>query len=264
LQVFRKLVRIDGACVPVAAVGNVYTADSHRNSGLASRLLERALAALPAHGFALSLLFANRLDFYARFGWRSHRRLLSFIEPAPETAAAPRAAPFDPAGDLAAVISLYAAHSGAVPGATERDHRYWAGQLRYAGNPDERFVVARRQGTAVAYARATALYGFNAVIEHGCAPGEEDALADLFCHLHAGAASGTLAQLVPSAGLTERLTARALSVQSVDDGSWMWRIVDPEPVAAALRIPLSAVAADDFFDAVLPAERSRYWLSDRF
>ena len=80
LQVFRKAVRVDGAVLDVACVGNVYTDPTSRAGGTASALLERALAAMETHGFDASLLFASRLDFYARFGWRSLTRQLSFIE----------------------------------------------------------------------------------------------------------------------------------------------------------------------------------------
>jgi predicted acetyltransferase len=263
LQVFRKSVRVDSAALTVGGLGNVYTDPAYRAAGLASVLLERALAAMAQHGFDLSLLFANRLDFYARFGWRSHLRYLSFIEPgATPATAAPE--PFAAARDLDAVMAMYATHSGPIAGATLRDPAYWAGQLRYAGNPDERFVVVRQGGAVAAYARTTTLYDFNVVIEHGCARGAEPALADLICHLHAGAATGTLAQLVPSAELDALLAERGLTVKAVEDRSWMWRVIDPAALAAKLRVPHAAVLRDGIFDDILPPERSRYWLSDRF
>ena len=263
LQVFRKHVRVDGAALAVGGVGNVYTDPAYRGSGLASALLEGALVAMQQHGFDASLLFASRLDFYARFGWRSHLRYLSYLEPG-AAGAAPAPERFDAARDLAAVEAVYAAHSAGIPGATVRDTTYWRGQLRYAGNPDERFVVARRGGELLAYARATTLYDFNTIIEHGCAPGAEARLAELICHLHDGAASGTLAQLVPTAALEERLRERGLAVKAVEDRSWMWRVIDAERVAAALRVSEAAVRREGFLDDLLPAARSRYWLSDRF
>jgi predicted acetyltransferase len=263
LQVFRKRVRVDGAALEVAGVGNVYTDPAYRAAGLASVLLERAIAAMPQHGFDLSLLFASRLDFYARFGWRSHLRYLSFIEPVPMPASVEPEA-FDRARDLDSVMAVYAAHSGAIAGATLRDPTYWAGQLHYAGNPDERFAVARRNGAVVAYVRTATLYDFNVVIEHGCAPGAEARLADLIRDRHAGAPTGTLAQLVPSAELDDLLAARGLTVRAVEDRSWMWRVIDPAALASKLRLAEAAVTRDGLFDEILPAERSRYWLSDRF
>ena len=265
LQVFRKRVRVDGATLAVGGVGNVYTDPAYRGSGLASALLEHALTAMRQHGFDASLLFASRLDFYARFGWRSHLRYLSYLEPgAPGVPASTTAEAFDPARDLEAVMAVYAAHGAAIPGATVRDSAYWSGQLRYAGNPDERFVVARRAGELVAYARATTLYDFNAIIEHGCVPGAESLLADLICHLHHGAATGTLGQLLPAAAIDSVLRERGLTVKAVEDRSWMWRVIDAERLAVTLRVPESAVRHEGFFEQILPPERSRYWLSDRF
>lgn len=266
LQVFRKAVRVGDAVLAVGGVGNVYTAPAFRGAGLAGALLERAVAAMAAHGFDASLLFASRLDFYARFGWRSLPRQLSFIAGAPAAAATALVEPFDPARDLEAVMAIYAAYGAAIPGATVRDAAYWRGQLRYAGNPDERILVARRDGRVVAYARATHLYDLPVITEHGSVAGATAALADLLAELHAGAAGppGSLAQLCPDTALAEALSARGLDVRAIDDQSWMWRAIDPERLAARLRLPLAAVRADDFFAELLPAARSRYWLSDRF
>jgi GNAT superfamily N-acetyltransferase len=263
LQVFRKRVHVDGATLAVGGVGNVYTDPAYRTAGLATALLERALAAMAAQGFDASLLFASQLDFYARLGWRTLPRVLSFIEPG-GTSAPGAAAVFEPRRDLDQVMAVYAVHSVPVAGATARDAAYWAGQLRYAGNPDERFVVTRRDECVVAYARATTLYGFNTIVEHGCLPGEEPALADLVLHLHHGAPTGTIAQLAPSVSLEQQLVARGLSVKSVDDHSWMWRAIDPERLAWTLGVPQATVTRNACFAELFPAGRSRYWLSDRF
>jgi hypothetical protein len=202
---------------------------------------------------------------YARHGWRSQLRYLSFIEPAATAAPAALAAqPFAAARDLDGVMAVYALHSAPITGSTVRDAAYWAGQLRYAGNPVEHFAVVHRGGGVVAYARATTLYDFNAIIEHGCVPGAEPVLVDLVAQLHAGAATGTLAQLTPSPGLEELLHERGLTVNRVEDRSWMWRVLNPAQLAAKLRVPEATVLREGFFDDLLPAARSRYWLSDRF
>ena len=264
LQVFRKTVRIDGATLAVGGVGNVYTAPEYRQAGLASALLERAIAAMHQHGFDVSLLFATRLDFYARLGWRSLLRYLSFIEPAAGVDPPAPTTPFAEGSDLDGVMAVYVLHSTPIPGSTVRDAAYWHGQLRYAGNPDERFAVERRGGAVVAYARATTLYDFNTITEHGCAAGAEPLLADLLARLHAGAATGTIAQLMPSTELEELLRVHGLTVNRVEDRSWMWRVLDPTQLAAKLRVPAATVTQAGFFEEILPAARSRYWLSDRF
>lgn len=263
LQVFRKRVLVEGVELSVGGVGNVYTDPAARTGGLASALLERAIAAMQEHAFDASLLFATRLDFYGRHGWRSATRRLSFIAPG-DVPADINADAFDAGCDLAAVEAVYAAHSLPIPGATGRDRAYWTGQLRYAGNPDERFLLARRAGEVVAYARATLLYDFNTLTEHGCLPGAEADLTELIARQHAGAQTGTIAQLVPSADVEERLTERGLEVRTVEDPSAMWRVIDAERLAAKLRLPVARVIRDDFFSELFPPERSRYWLSDRF
>ncbi len=266
LQVFRKTVQVDGARLAVAAVGNVYTDPAHRGAGVASALLAHALPVIAQHDFDVSLLFATRLAFYGRFGWRSVPRALTFVAAGGGADAAPALEPFDRARDLAAVRAVYEAYNAGVPGAVVRDAAYWDGQLHYAGNPGERFVVARRAGSVIAYARATTLYDLHVVHEHGCRPGETAALAALIAGLHAGAPPlpGTLLQVVPDPALADALAARDLALHTVDDGCWMWRAIDAERLAARLRLPMSAVQAEDFFTELLPATRSRYWLSDRF
>ena len=266
LQVFRKVVRVEWVDLAVGGVGNVYTDPQWRGAGVAGALLERAIAAMDGHGFDASLLFASRIDFYARFGWQSLPRQLSFISQTPTAAPQVALEPFNAARDLDDVMAIYDVYGAEVPGATVRDAAYWRGQLRYAGNPDERFVVARHGGQVTAYARATHLYDFPVVTEHGCVAGATETLADMVAQLHAGAADapGSLAQLCPDAPLAEALVARGLDVRTVDDRSWMWRPLDVERLAARLRLPVATVRGEGFFADLLPAASSRYWLSDRF
>jgi GNAT superfamily N-acetyltransferase len=264
LQVFRKQVRVDGAIVAVGGVGNVYTDPGYRDGGVASQLLTHAITAMQEHEFDLSLLFASRTDFYGRLGWQSHLRYLSFIEAGDPSPPASASEPFDAGRDLDDVMALYDSHSGSIAGATVRDRAYWRGQLQYAGNPDERFVVARQDGRVIAYARSAMLYDFPTILEHGCAPDAETALADLLGELHRGAVPGTLAQLVPSQNLEVLLRDRGLAVQSVEDRSWMWRLLDPAKLAATLRVPTAAVQAPGFLEELFPPLQTRYWLSDRF
>jgi GNAT superfamily N-acetyltransferase len=265
LQVFRKRVRAGPTAVlDVAAVGNVFTVPAARTGGLASRLLAYALEQLPAHAFDASLLFATRLEFYGRLGWVSHPRQLDFLPAGPRVAAG-AVDRFDPGRDLDDVVAVYDAYSGAVPGAVVRDRAYWSGQLRYAGNPDERAVVARDGGRVVAYARAATLYDVLVVIEHGALPGAHARLVDCIAHLHGGAAPlpGTLLQLAPDAALAACLAARGLATTAVADPSWMWRIVDRARLAARLGVA-PATLTPAVFAELFPAGGSRYWLADRF
>ncbi len=267
LQVFRKQVRIGDVVVQVAGVGNVYTAAEYRERGLASQLLSRAVGAMEEHGFDLSLLFATRLVFYGRHGWQSHVRHLIFIEEADVPAAGPY--DIDPfrAADLDAVMRLYDAYTAGLSGSTVRDRAYWLGQLQYAGNPREDFLVARAGNEVVAYARATPLYDFNVVMEHACLPGHDEALAQLVCRLHgaqAGKLPGTITQLATAPAVQAQLRARGLTLRHVEDVFWMWRIVSPQRLAAKLGVRPDTVTADDIFHRLFPPDGSVFWIADRF
>ena len=266
LQVFTKHVRVDGTVLKVGGVGNVYTDPQHRRRGLAPELLRRAITAMERQGFDLSLLFATRLELYGALGWRSHVRHLSFIEPGAGALSGRYAIePFDPARDLTAVMTLYDAHCESVRGTTVRDGAYWSGQLQYAGNPHEDFLLARAGAQVVAYARGTSLYGFNVITEHAVLPAHAAALGDLICRLHAASSlPGTLCQLACEKGLDGTLRKLGLGVQTVEDVFWMWRVLNPEQVAARLGISPQATAAADFLPRLLPPDQSVYWLSDRF
>lgn len=267
LQVFRKQVRINGAVVQVGGVGNVFTTERYRERGLASQLLTRAIAAMDEHGFDLSMLFAVRLRFYSRHGWQSHLRHLIFIEPATVPTAGPYAVDAFAPADLDAVMAVYDAYSGQFSGPTVRDRRYWEGQLRYAGNIHEHFVVARAGDRIVAYARGTALYDFYVIMEHGCLPGYEDALAQLVCRLHATEAAafpGTITQLAMAPAVQRLLRECGLSLRTIEDVFWMWQIISSQRLAAKLGAREPELAGDNVFFELFPPAQSVYWLADRF
>ncbi|MDX2167394.1 MAG: GNAT family N-acetyltransferase [Deltaproteobacteria bacterium] len=267
LQVFRKQVQVDGAVLEIAGLGNVFTDPTARTGGVASALLEQAIGAMATHGFDASLLFAEKLDFYARLGWRSTPRHLAFLaKDARHAAPPPGCEPFVRERDLDAVRGIYAAHSAPIIGATVRDRAYWQGQLAYAGNPGERFLIVRRDATVVAYARATELYGMNVITEYGALVGEIDVLAGLIAHQQTLGCEcpGTLVQIVPDTELERALLARAVPVRHVDDPSAMWRLVNAEQLAAKLRVSVDVVQRDGFFAELVPVGGSRYWISDRF
>lgn len=267
LQVFRKTVRLNGAAVEVGGVGNVFTAAEYRERGLASELLNRAVAAMEAHGFDLSLLFATRLEFYGRLGWLSHARHLVFIERAPVAGAGPYTITPFAAADLDAVMQIYDAYTAAFSGPTVRSRRYWQGQLQYAGNTMEDFLVARAGGHIVAYARGTTLYDFYVIMEHACLPEYEDALAHLLCRLHgteATAQPGTITQLTIAPAVQAQLRDWGLVLRTVEDTFWMWRIIAPQRLAGKLAVDPADLAGDDVFFRLLPPDQSVYWIADRF
>jgi len=267
LQVFRKQVRIGHAVAQVAGIGNVYTADAYRERGIASELLTHAVAAMHEHQFDLSLLFAVRLPFYGRHGWRSHVRHLVYIEQAAPSADGPYTIASIAPADLEALMALYATYNGKVSGSTVRDRAYWQGQMRYAGNPHEDFLIARAGDAIVAYARGTTLYDFYVIMEHAYLPGHQAALAQLVRALHSrqGAAfPGTITQLAIAPDVQDELQRSGLSLRTVEDIFWMWRIISPDRLAAKLGVSAASLETDDVFFRLLPPEHSVYWIADRF
>lgn len=267
LQVFRKAVRVDEAVLDVGGVGNVYTAPEYRDGGLASALLRRAIIGMELQGFDVSLLFATRLSLYGHLGWQSHVRHLTFIEPGGGSVSNRfQIRPFDADRDLDAVMRVYDTHCASLNGSTVRDRPYWIGQLRYAGNPHETFLVARAGEAMVAYARGTVLYDHHVVIEHARLPGHEVALADLLCQLHRPASHlpGTLAQLSCEPTVEEEIGCRGLTLRTVEDRFWMWRVIDAARLAEKLGLPVTTAQTPGLVAELLPPEQSVYWLSDRF
>jgi GNAT superfamily N-acetyltransferase len=267
LQVFRKRVRLFGAVVEVAAVGNVFTASEYRDRGLASQLIELASAAMLDHEFDLSLLFATRIPFYGRLGWQSHVRQLTFIEAASGNAAADFAVRPFALADLPSVTAIYDEYNVRRDGTTVRDPTYWQGQLHYAGNPDEDFRVCVDGNRVVAYARGTRLYEFYVIMEHGHLPGYEAALTHLLRGLHFGPASalpGTIAQLCCSPAVRSALASQGLCLRDVEDVFWMWRVVSSRRLATKLGIDAAECERADLFFRLLPPGQSLYWISDRF
>ncbi|HBZ72500.1 MAG TPA: hypothetical protein DEP35_23295 [Deltaproteobacteria bacterium] len=289
VQIFPRELRVEGVAVPTGGIGSVFTREGSRNSGIAGTLLGCATEAMRERGMELSLLFAARVAFYGRLGWSSWPCTRTLLR-APATARSAPAdieiAPFDPARDLAQVVALHAAYSGARNGTTVRDTSGWRSSLRLAGNPHEEFLVARRQGRALAYTRATVLSSFLMLSELGrelSADPAAEALAALVAAALEPRANDPLAPagkrseefrsrlLAPAAHdpeLDRALGARGFGTLALPDPTAMLRCLAPEALAKRLGVPAPAQRSRDAVEAflrrVLPPERFTTWLADRF
>ena len=71
VQIFPRPLQLRGKVVPTGGIGSVFTLPDHRRNGIAEALLNRAVEAMSRAGFEISLLFAARIPWYTRLGWRS-------------------------------------------------------------------------------------------------------------------------------------------------------------------------------------------------
>jgi GNAT superfamily N-acetyltransferase len=265
VQIFPRPLRIRGKAVPAGGIGSVFTLPDYRRGGTAGALLNRAVEAMSSSGFEVSLLFAARIPWYTRLGWRSwtvSRTLLESGDRSPPATGA-ELLRFDPVRDLAAVKSLYEHYSGSVNGTVVRDASLWKASLANAGNPAEDFRVARSGGEVLAYARATVLGGFPIITEFGHRGGGVAALADLLAGMvGAHAVAGNL-HLDPA--LERALDGRGLTRKRVEDPTGMLRCIDAGALARRLGVePPEGGDSSGFLETVLPAESFGFWTADRF
>jgi predicted N-acetyltransferase YhbS len=292
-QIFDRTVNLRGTSVRMGGIGSVYTMEGHRGRGLGSALMRLAATTLEREGFELSLLFAERLDFYARFGWRPMTRQFSALADTQtmRTAAGFRLARFELERDLQEIAALHRGYSGRFDGSVVRDLPGWRGNLRYAGNPGEYFVVCRRETSneIAAYARAMIFHGFPMLMEYGYAPEAADAMPALVRHIGETAAGavpslplegggGDMAMLrnpadPPAPGLLvthsahdpaleERLREAGVFVMHHPDNFFMWRVIAPRKLGANLGV--AAEEAEAALFAMLQAPNALYWTADRF
>ena len=283
VQIFPRRLRVADASVPTGGIGSVFTRPEARGSGVASELLERAARAMRERGMLLSILFASRLDFYARLGWRSWPSTRTLLRPASNGGAfVPdlTVRPFRASSDLAAVRRIHADYTGSRQGSVVRDPFAWQATLRNGGNPREDFLVALRGDEIVAYARATVLSGFLMISELGRTSDAAAALAALVRRLLTprpddplappGRPSPELRALGVAPALLDEPAAAALAASGVSldaypDPNAMLRCLDALGLARAVGATL---APDEDGEAllrrVLPPEAFSFWIADRF
>lgn len=259
LQIFTKRIRLRGEEVGLGGIGTVATHPAHERRGLASALLRSAIAEMERRGMALSLLFAARIGFYARLGWSAipypvwsiHR---GSAEPAPGR-------PLCDA-DQPAVRRLYDAYCASIDLTSIRDGAYWAGQLAYAGNPDEAFRVAERAGRVVAYARRIEFFKLARAMEYARADGAEGELAGLLLEL-APRDGALLAPRAPDPELAAALARAGARVDEVRFPDAMWRVLD-RPRLLTLADLGERASDEEILRELVDRESALYWTSDRF
>jgi GNAT superfamily N-acetyltransferase len=284
VQIFPREIRVLGHPVPTGGIGSVYTREDQRGKGLASALLDRAVAAMRERGFELSLLFAGRFDFYGRHGFVSWKNERAWMRPGGERRPSPdpsdlELSRFEWDRDLDELVQLHADYSSSRSGTVVRDEALWEASFDLAGNPDEELVVARQGGELLAYLRLTRLYGRLVATELARADDAEplamlveDQLRprdnDVLCGPGQSSADLRSALLLPSFDdlpFTVSLEQRGIHAQVVDDPTNMLQCLDPGALAARLDVSLrSGETPVEFLKRVLPPENFVFWPADRF
>jgi len=259
VQIFTRTIRLRGEPVLLGGIGSVGTHPEFERRGLATSLLRRAIDEMRQRGMLLSLLFSGRTSFYQRLGWVQIPHPLLVVRGRTEVQAVAGRLFRD--SDLSAIQRLYDAYSGSRDGATLRDEVYWRAQLRFAGQPDEHFVVLERAGRIVAYARRIRFLTLARIIEHGCAPGDEGELAELLLSMTPDDAPVFMPHC--DATLEAALVARAGSVDRIVFPDQMWRVVD-RPRLLALAEADATIDDASLLTALIAGPDRVYWPSDRF
>ncbi len=191
---------------------------------------------------------------------------------------------FDALRDLDEVMALHERYSASRDGTVVRDRAFWLGQLGFAGNPTEEFLVARdASGRIEAYARASLFEGFCAILELGRSetPTATLALADLVQHsmaprdpdLSAARAGRPSAEfrrmlLAPThddAALDAALAARGVVPKHFEERASMLRVVNAEALARRFgEAPRAGESPASMLCRVMPPEQLVFWPADRF
>ncbi len=230
LRVFDRTIRVGKAELRVAAVGNVITAPDQRGRGHAGRLLDAMLAEIPKEGFAYSLLRAYRPALYERHGWAPIGEEVVRAELPPYSLASVAIEPFGD-HDLPEVMRLYEETNAGRAGPTVRPPGYWQGQLEWLEEDRDGFLIARREGGALAgYVRSRAREDAAEILELGVRAGDVEVGRALL-----SAAAGRRGNRVRT-NLPPSLRGPLLPAggELVEEFALMGRVINPEALAAAL------------------------------
>lgn len=171
LRIFDRSIRVGGAGLRIAGVGNVITDPDHRGHGYAGQLLRAILGALPNEGFTYSLLRAYQLVLYERPGWAPLDQELVRAELPLVDAGSISIAPFTD-DDLPEVMHLYEETNVERTGPTIRSPRYWRAQLQWLQEDRDGFLVARSDdGVLVGYVRSRSGPDATEILELGVKAG---------------------------------------------------------------------------------------------
>ena len=182
VRIFARTMLIAGPSVPTGGIGSVATHPAARSHGIATALLEDAIAEMRRAQMAASFLFTGIPGFYERVGYR--------IVHEPQFTAEPR----DVAGlghigvwdvrpltdsDVPGVLAIHHRAIAGSTGALVRTARTWRDAQAWLDEDDGGCLVAEREGTVAGYIRSRCRSYGHAVLEAECMTGAEGAILAL-------------------------------------------------------------------------------------
>jgi GNAT superfamily N-acetyltransferase len=293
-----RQIRVLGHSIPTGGISNLFTAPSLRTRGIATDLLERAAETLRARGFELAIVFPGpppgAPGFFEKRGFVGWSGQQSILRVDPE--ASLRGAATD-RGDvtlepvaseneraLQSIKAIHAAYAASRSGTVLRDDALWRACFHLTPAPFEEFWLARRDGLAVAYARAAILDDVLTATEIGRFEDGADGLAKLIAHLLEPRGEdpllrGAVATRITSRelrsflvlptfddiGLTVALEHRGIRSVPMDDARASVRCLNLPALASRLDVDLlRAEDGSGFLRRILPPDGMVYWPADRF
>ena len=292
-----RALKILGHVIPIGGIGNLYTEPSFRERGIATEVMDRACDAMRARGLELAVAFTGAPpatpEFFEKrgwFGWGGQQTILR-VDPDPpirptEDGDEIEIVPIGPGDDraLQSVKSIHVAYAASRSGTVVRDDALWQSCLQLTPAPREEFLIARRGGLTVAYARASLVDDVLMVTELGrfedgadalarligtmLSPRDKDPLAPSGCGDRAASEQLRSFAVLPTfddIGLTVALEHRGVRSHPMDEAKANFRCVNL--IGFASRLDVDLLPDEEgvgFLRRILPPDAMVFWPADRF
>lgn len=273
VQVFPRRMRLLGHPVPCGGLGGVFTRGDRRGEGIASRLVGRVVEELRGAAVELALAFdpGDEAGLFEPHGFARWPQERVVVGPggSPARPIAPpddvELADFESVRDLESVVAIHSYYSASRSGTLVRDETAWSVSLLLAGNPDEHFRVALREGRPVAYLRAAVLDGVPTALEMARLDDAPDALAALVVDALARTGPGLVLPAFDDLPLTVALEHAGHACTPSRLEAAMLCCLDA--AALARRLDVARLPDEDaakFLARILPGDAFVFWPADRF
>lgn len=182
VRIFARTMLVRGEPVAAGGIGSVATHPDARGSGIATALLQDAIAQMRREGMAVSFLFTGIPAFYERLGYRIVRQP-HFEADAREMHLGVggrdyRVRLMDLSRDVPSMLAVRRRATAGATGAIVRTQRMWLDAQFWLEDREKSFV-AHDRGKVVAYLRSHCRSYGHRILEAECLPGREGAVSEL-------------------------------------------------------------------------------------